>query len=48
MIKSASLLRGTRGLFESKQQSLTLDVPDDLPPCYVDPARIQQVLSRVP
>jgi signal transduction histidine kinase len=22
-------------------------VPDDLPPCYVDPARIQQVLSNL-
>jgi signal transduction histidine kinase len=41
------VLRGTRGLFESKQQALTLDVPDDLPPVYADSNRAAQVLTNL-
>jgi len=41
------VLRGTRGLFESKQQTLTLDVPDDLPPVYADSNRAAQVLTNL-
>ena len=41
------VLRGTRGLFESKQQVLIVDVPDDLPLVYADLNRAEQVLTNL-
>ena len=41
------VLRGTRGLFESKQQTLVMDVPDDLPQVYADSNRAGQVLTNL-
>ena len=41
------VLRGTRGLFESKQQALILDVPTDLPLVVADINRAEQVLTNL-
>jgi GAF domain-containing protein len=41
------VLRGTRGLFESKQQVLVVDVPNDLPLVYADLKRAEQVLTNL-
>jgi len=41
------VLRGTRGLFESKQQVLNVDVPADLPAVYADLNRAEQVLTNL-
>ncbi len=41
------VLRNSRGLFESKQQVLILDVPADLPLVYADSNRAGQVLTNL-
>jgi signal transduction histidine kinase len=41
------VLRNSRGLFESKQQVLTLDMPDDLPPVLADSNRAAQALTNL-
>jgi len=41
------VLRGTRGLFTSKEQVLTLEVPADLPLVYADLNRAEQVLTNL-
>ena len=41
------VLRGTRGLFESKEQTLTLDMPANLPYVYADSDRTAQVLTNL-
>ena len=41
------VLRGTRGLFESKDQTLTLDIPPDLPDILADSDRTAQVLTNL-
>jgi signal transduction histidine kinase len=41
------VLRASRGLIEAKQQTLTLDVPPDLPEVYADSNRAAQVLTNL-
>jgi signal transduction histidine kinase len=41
------VLRASRGLLEAKQQTLTLDVPPDLPEVYADSNRAAQVLTNL-
>ncbi|MEP7356452.1 MAG: GAF domain-containing protein, partial [Anaerolineales bacterium] len=41
------VLRGTRGLFASKEQTLNIDLPDNLPDVYADSDRTAQVLTNL-
>ena len=41
------VLHATRGLFESKQQTLSVDMPEGLPPVYADTNRAVQVLTNL-
>ena len=40
-------LEATRAQIDARSQRLELDVPDDLPPVYADPARLEQVLINL-
>jgi signal transduction histidine kinase len=40
-------LQATRAQIDARSQRLELDVPDDLPPVYADPARLEQVLINL-
>jgi len=40
-------LQATQGQIEARSQQLTLDVPENLPPVYADPARLAQILTNL-
>lgn len=43
----ADVVDGLRELINGRKQTITLDLPDDLPPAYADPTRISQIVANL-